>query len=388
MAHLLIAYKQFPAPSVGHAGGESLFRLMDALHRRGHRLTLVARIADEERELLPAVAAICRKVVTVPHHTSMTGPRPLALARSYLAFRAAVRRTVRAEKPDLVHVETTQTAVVALGLPLPATSYRTQDVNWFLAEQRMARMHGLRRLPARLKVWWMRRFETFVCRRYDLMLAISESDRRLLAEVCDADRLLMVPLTPALRPDDAVAPAVAGGPNLLFVGAMSRDHNLAGVTWFLDEVWSRISKAAPEARFYVVGGGPPEALRARADGEHVIVTGFVDDLTAWYKAATLFVSPLLVAGGLLQKIMDAMRMGVPVVATSVCNHGVGAVPGRDLVTADTAPAFAEAVIDLLSDPATRRQIGAAGQAYVVEHYSLDAAVDRWEAAMMGLISET
>ncbi|NMC01224.1 MAG: hypothetical protein GYA30_02505, partial [Chloroflexi bacterium] len=46
MAHILIAYKQFPAPGVGHAGGESVYRLMELLHQRGHRLTLVARIQE------------------------------------------------------------------------------------------------------------------------------------------------------------------------------------------------------------------------------------------------------------------------------------------------------------------------------------------------------
>ncbi|MGC9347947.1 MAG: glycosyltransferase family 4 protein [Anaerolineae bacterium] len=388
MAHLLIAYKQFPAPSVGHAGGESLFRLMEALHRRGHRLTLVARISDEEREQLSALNAICQKVVTVPHHSSFPGPRPLALVRSYMAFRAALRGALRDDVPDWVHVETTQTAVATLGLPLPSSSYRTQDLNWFLIEQKMARMRGVRRRIARMEAGLMRRFESFVCHQYDLMLAISESDRRLLAETCDDARLLVVPLTPALRPDDKVAPAVEGGPNLLFVGAMSRDHNIAGVNWFLDEIWPRIASEVPGARFYVVGGHPSEQLRAQADGERVIVTGFVGDLVAWYQAATIFVSPLLVAGGLLQKIMDAMRMGVPVVATGVCNHGVGATPGRDLVIADTAEGFAAAVLALLRDREARERIGGAGQAFVTEYYDLEAAVDRWEAAMLEIIGET
>jgi len=145
---------------------------------------------------------------------------------------------------------------------------------------------------------------------------------------------------------------------LLFVGAMDRAHNLAGVTWFLDHVWPRVGSC--------------------------FVTGFVDDLAPWYRAATVFVSPLLVAGGLLQKVVDAMAFGVPVVATSVCNHGLGATPGEHLLTADTAEAFAAAVLSLLCDPETRARLGNAGQYFIQTHYDTAAAIAQWDAALAEL----
>jgi len=381
MAHILIAYKQFPAPSVGHAGGESLFWMMEALHRRGHQLTLVARIMDEERVHLPAVEAICRTIYLVPHHRSRSGPRALAVALSYLDLRRKIREVVAIERPAFVHVETTQTALAAAGLRLPPSSYRTQDVNWFLIDQSLPRLRGSERAIAYLKRAFFRWLEPWISRHYDLMLAISEGDRRLLADSCDDDHLLLVPLVPAVRLGATTVPAVDGEANVLFVGAMSRDHNQAGIAWFLDEVWERIAATVPEARLYIVGGQPPESLTARADGERVIVTGFVDDLGAWYRSASVFVSPLLVAGGLLQKVMDAMAMGVPVVATSVCNHGLGATPGEHLITADEPVAFAEAVIALLEDSQARLRLGGAAQAFVSAHYDLEPSVDDWSAAI-------
>lgn len=387
MAHILIAYKQFPAPSVGHAGGESLFRLMDALHRRGHRLTLVARIAEAERQHLAAVTAICDAVYTVPHHVDLPGPRPLAFLRSYARLRATLKRALAERRPDFMHLEVLQTAVVALGLDRPPASFRTQDVNWFLVEQRLARATGLRRRLGRLERGFWRWFEPWVCRRYDLMLAISEGDRQLLVGALgagSATQLLLLPLTPAVR---AAGPdgTTAGEGDLLFVGAMSRDHNIAGVTWFLDEIWPRVRAAVPAVRFNVVGGSPPEALRARAaEDDRVVVTGFVDDLAPWYRGAAVFVAPLLVAGGLLQKVMDAMASGTPVVATSVCNHGVGAVPGEHLIIKDDVAGFAGAVVALLHDSEERFRVGQAGRAFVEAHYNLDRAVDRWEAALLAL----
>ncbi len=393
MARVLFIYKQFPAPSVGHAGGESLFGLMEALHRRGHRLALVARIMDEERALLPAVEALCERVITVPHHRSLPGWRPLALARSYLGLRHAAKKALRELQPDLVHIETTQTAIVLLGLSLPPSSFRTQDVNWFMWEQKAVHARGLKRLWAKTMAVAFRVFEPALCRRHDLILAISEGDRALLAPVCGDRHVHLLPLAPAVPTDPDVLPAIPPGssttltaspPVLLFVGAMDRAHNLAGVIWFLDRVWPRIRKAAPAARFFIVGGRPPAELRARAD-DQCIVTGFVDDLASWYRAATVFVSPMLVAGGLLQKVVDAMAFGVPVVATSVCNHGIGATPGEHLLTADTAEDFAAAVLTLLHDPEAQVRLGSAGRHFIQTRYDTEAAIAEWEAMLQGMV---
>lgn len=386
MAHILIIYKQFPSPSVGHAGGESLFKLMQALHRRGHRLSLVARILDAERDSLPAVEAICERVFTVPHHRSLSQPRALAIWHSYRALRKATGAALRELQPDLVHIETTQTALILLGLRLPPTSFRTQDVNWFLQSQRAERLTGLSRLAAHFKSVLFRVFEPLLYRKFDLLLAISEGDRQLLAPFFKSRPLLLLPLTPTHVSVDAHDVALSPGFNLLFVGAMYRDHNISGVRWFLEDVWPRILEAEPQARFYVVGNGPPEWLQALADGQHLFVTGFVDDLTPWYQAATLFVSPMLVAGGLLQKVMDAMAMGTPVVATSVCNHGIGAEPGKHLLTANSAQEFAALTVDLLRNPAMRQRLAEAGQRFIRERYDSESAIDNWELAFTGLLA--
>jgi hypothetical protein len=70
MARILIVYKQFPAPAVGHAGGQSVYHLLEHLHRVDIVLTLVARIQDEEKDYLEALYPLCDAVFTAPHHCS------------------------------------------------------------------------------------------------------------------------------------------------------------------------------------------------------------------------------------------------------------------------------------------------------------------------------
>jgi len=380
MARILIVYKEFPAPSVGHAGGQGVYRLMETLHRRGHRLFLVARLRREEAPLVAETRALCEQVITVPHHRALSGPFPLAFLRSYLALRRATARALRQVQPDLLLVEFAQTAFALLGLRRPFSSFRPHDVNWFLLEQQAARERGVRRWPLRLLSLLFRWLEPWLCRRYDLVLAISEGDRRLLAPRCRPRPVLLLPLSPAFTDGASTPPAVEPGPNVLFVGAMYRSFNVQAVRWFLEEVWPRVVARVPQARFYVVGYGPPPEISACHDGERVFVTGFVEDLAPWYRAAAVFVSPLLVAGGLLQKVLDALAMGVGVVATPVSNHGVAATPGEHLLVADDPAGFADGVVRLLEDPAERERLGRAGQRFVRERYDLDRAVARWEAA--------
>lgn len=380
MARILIVYKEFPAPSVGHAGGQAVFRFAEELWRRGHRLFLVARLRREEAPLMEEAAPFFERIITVPHHHALPGPFPLAFLRSYWALRRAAARALRQVRPHLLHVEVTQTAFALLGLRRPFSSFRPLDVNWFLLEQRAGRLRGVRRgftlALSRLLRW----VEAWLGRRYDLIAAISEGDRRLLAPRCQPRPVLLLPLAPALAASGNVGPAVSPGPNVLFVGAMYRTFNVEGVGWFLETVWPRVQAQVPGARFYIVGHRPPAEIRACEDGKSVFVTGFVEDLTGWYQAAAVFVSPMLVAGGLLQKVLDALAMGVPVVATSVSNHGVGATAGEHLLVADDPAAFADAVVRLLKSPTERERLGRAGQQFVRERYDLEKAVTEWEAA--------
>jgi glycosyltransferase involved in cell wall biosynthesis len=387
MARILVVYKEFPAPTVGHAGGQSVFRLMELLRRRGHRIHLVARLRPDEAPLVEETRSVCERVITVPHHQALSGPSFLAIPRSYLALRRATASVLREVEPDLLFVEFAQTAFFLLGLPRPLSCFRPHDVNWFLLQQQARGAQGARRWLLRALSCVFRWVEPWLCRRYDLVASISEGDRRLLAPHCGRRPVVLLPLAPALSAEADVQPAVEQGSNVLFVGAMYRSFNVQAVRWFLEQVWPHVIDQVPEARFFVVGYDPPPEIRACDDGERVFVTGFVDDLAPWYEAASVFVSPLQVAGGLLQKILDALAMSVPVVATSVSNHGVRGAPGEHLLVADEPSAFADAVVRLLQHRRERERLARAGRQFVEERYDLERAVTRWEAVWGQMLRE-
>jgi polysaccharide biosynthesis protein PslH len=69
------------------------------------------------------------------------------------------------------------------------------------------------------------------------------------------------------------------------------------------------------------------------------------------------VAPLLHGGGTRLKILEAAASGKAIVSTSRGTEGLQFRVGEDIVVADSAPAFAQAVVDLLRDAPRRRALG-------------------------------
>jgi glycosyltransferase involved in cell wall biosynthesis len=113
---------------------------------------------------------------------------------------------------------------------------------------------------------------------------------------------------------------------------------------------------------------PSRAVRRLADGRRVVVTGRVEDVRPYFEAAAVAVAPLRVARGLQNKVLEAMAMRVPVVASPAAANGIHAVAGRDLMVEADPEAFAQAVLCLLDDPAMRERYASAGRACVESNH--------------------
>lgn len=158
------------------------------------------------------------------------------------------------------------------------------------------------------------------------------------------------------------------GPLIVFTGQMDYRPNVEAVTSFARDSFPAIRAARPDARFAIVGRKPVRDVEQLAGLDGVIVTGGVPDIRGWIAAADIIVAPLRMARGIQNKILEAMAMAKPVVASPAAFEGIDAEPGRDLIIADRA-GEANAVLDLLGDPDAMQAIGSAARNRVVERYS-------------------
>lgn len=167
---------------------------------------------------------------------------------------------------------------------------------------------------------------------------------------------------------------------LIFTGPFRYFANHDAMTWFLEEVYPRIQARVPGACLLITGDHLGLPL---PPAENVTLTGFVDDVRPLIAAASVSLVPVRVGGGTRLKILEAMALHTPVVATAKGAEGLDVQHGEHLLIADTPEAFAEAVLRVLGDPSLRQQMADNGYQLVRERYD-------WAAVMpnfLGLVEK-
>jgi glycosyltransferase involved in cell wall biosynthesis len=212
----------------------------------------------------------------------------------------------------------------------------------------------------------MLRYERAAVCKFQHVIAVSENDRSLMAQWVDRDRITVVPTGVDLaeyRPAPAeFNPNPPSPPLITFVGAMDWEPNVDGVEFFCGEVWPAIKAEVPEARLRIVGRNPDRRVQKWASDSiqnsiqsSIEVTGRVPSVVEHLHQSAVVIVPLRIGGGTRLKIYEAMASGKAVVSTTVGAEGLDVHPGRDIIFADDARSFAQAVIMLLRDPQLRRR---------------------------------
>lgn len=239
---------------------------------------------------------------------------------------------------------------------------KRQPLNWVHARE-------ARRLGA---------YEAQIARTVDASLFVSEAEAALFRQRTGlgADKVRAVENgIDTDRFDPALVPGKAGegeGPLAVFTGQMDYRPNIDAVQWFVAEILPLVRKAHPAARFAIVGRAPTEEVRALASLPGVIVTGEVPDVRPWLAAADAVVAPLLLARGVQNKLLEAMAMARPVVASAAAAMGIDAQEGEHLLVAEDAEAMAAAVMRLLDDREAAMAMGKAARARMITRYGWDA----------------
>ncbi len=185
-------------------------------------------------------------------------------------------------------------------------------------------------------------------------------------------------------------PYLPGEKVLVFTGAMDYWANVDAVTWFAQEVFPQIVQSNPMARFYIVGGHPASALKQLENIAGVHVTGGVPDVRPYLAHAITAVAPLRIARGVQNKVLEAMAMAKPVLATSAAVEGIesgidgasafnaGINEGTGIVVADDVAECVEQALCLLQG-----KPNATGRAYVLKYYTWAENLTRLDRLLEG-----
>lgn len=155
---------------------------------------------------------------------------------------------------------------------------------------------------------------------------------------------------------------------IVFTGAMDYWPNIDAVIWFVSCILPQIRREWPNLCLYIVGRNPPAVVLALAASD-VVVTGTVPDVRPYLQHAALVVAPLRVARGIQNKILEAMAMARPVVASTSCVNAIRAEIYEEILSATSCDDFVREIDTLLRDPARALAIGLSARSRIINSFS-------------------
>jgi sugar transferase (PEP-CTERM/EpsH1 system associated) len=175
--------------------------------------------------------------------------------------------------------------------------------------------------------------------------------------------------------------------SIVFTGVMDYLPNIDAVVWFCDEVLPLVHAQMPEASFVICGNRPARAVRRLGKRRGVSVTGRVPDTRPYLDSAEVFVAPLRMARGIQNKLLEAMAMGLPCVASTTAASGTVVADGAGILAADEPREFAEHVLHLLREEKFRSDIARKARATAEANYRWDVQMASLDQVIAGLSAQ-
>ena len=228
----------------------------------------------------------------------------------------------------------------------------------------------------------LRHYEAKVCRAAQAVIAVSQPDRAALQRIAPEASIHVAPngidLAAYEHSEQATGNQKANHFTLLFTGKMDYRPNIDAILWFAEQVLPQLVVAAPEIHLQVVGMNPHPRLDILRQHPHIEITGTVPSPLPYLHAADAYIIPMRVGGGTRFKALEAMAARKAIVSTTLGVEGIGVQSEREMLLADSATAFAEAILRLVADrwngATLSKQLGQAAHNFVAAHYTWDRII--------------
>lgn len=370
------------------------------LARRGHIVTL-ATVWENESER-GALCELEQQGVCVLS-ARLSKPRVIWNIFSVLPTRAPVQsayswlpslQSLIANSPfdyDLIHVEHLRGAryglalkswLAARQLKIPIVWDGVDCISHLFEQTIRSSRAAFAPWIARFELGRTRFYERRAVEQFDRVLVTSDADQTALERIAlpAREHISVVPIGVDL---DYFAPleTLRESKVIVFSGKMSYHANATTAIYLAKEIMPRVWAKQPDVQLWLVGANPSRQIRqltARAHPNRVLVTGTVPDLRDYLARATIAVAPIVYGAGIQSKVLEAMAMGTPVVATPQATAALKVCDGENVLVAGDAESFARAIILLLHNPGLRERIGSAGRKYVEAHHDWGAMIARLE----------
>jgi polysaccharide biosynthesis protein PslH len=227
--------------------------------------------------------------------------------------------------------------------------------------------HLLNQLYLRVIAKKVKGLESRMMNHYDLLVPITERDLSAFQSLGNQKPSLVCPtgVSHADLPETELHKDVD---SLFYIGALDWKPNREGLMWFLHKVWTPLKSKHPDLIFRIAGRNAPDWLIDNLNIQDILYEGEVEDSAEFMSRGGIMIAPLFSGSGLRIKILEAMSLGVPIVATSASARGLPLNHKEHLMIADTADQFAAALANLLSNPDTCLRLGKNARSLALQEF--------------------
>ena len=381
-----------------------VYNLVRQLARRGHQIDLLA-FSDRFEDITERdqYSDLFRQITIVadPPRTSFDyalrllrpGARfPRRAERSWSQMMwEAVRHHVKTYDYDLVHlfggVQVYEYAHAIEPLPAIITPYESYSLYLRRVVEKESTSVGaqratlLQRIREQLELRTARSFESWMFAPYRRTVVVSERDRD---ELCGLNPALPVEVIPnGVDLDYFQTSEGARDPHaLLFTGNYEYAPNVDAALHLARDLFPRIRERIPDAKLWIVGNAPTPEMEALGRdprfADSITVTGRVPDMRTYLECAAVFVCPLRLGAGIKNKVLEALALRLPVIATPLSVDGIAVRDGQEALIAATDDDLIAATLRVLADPTLAARLGANGRALIEARYSWQQVAERYE----------
>lgn len=245
--------------------------------------------------------------------------------------------------------------------------YRAHNIEHEIWARNAVMAKGLKRRYLRILTSRIRKFETGFLNDYDLLVPITERDRKMLDKLGNTkpahvsqtgiDSSMLVPNAKNLV-----------HPTLFHIGSLEWAPNQEGLLWFFENCWDEIQKKYPDLQFFIAGRNAPAWFQKRLNLKNVVFLGEIADAYEFINSKSIMVVPLHSGSGMRIKIIEGMALGKPIVTTAVGTEGISTTSGENIVIAEDANGFVNSIAELIENREYFNRIGKNAIEYIHEKF--------------------
>lgn len=385
-------------------GNVAIYNRIRELHRRGHRISLLAfgRPHDMERSVIEPLREICEDVAVFPKLPQwrvlgrylLASQLPLrVITRPVQGLRSRLATILKENPPDILQVEN---SILADVIPVSTAGSKVVSLVNFhsLVYEEFERIAA--HLPPLAPHRWLfslearraKAFETGIFQKdnFEKYLFVSDVELRSVAALFPrlAQKLVHVPISIDLKPYEGMGAVEKCGlhkstrqKRILFFGGFENPANQDAACWFARAIFPRVKQTFSDLAFVVVGRNAKRYVGDLASSD-VEILGDVQDMRPHLACADLCVMPLRSGGGVRVKLLEAIAARRIVVTTSLGLDGVTFRAGKEVLVADKEEEFAALCAEVLADPARFERLRNDAYAVLRDKHSWSAVGDQLE----------